>query len=81
MKPKTCRHRQAWPTIYNGALGYLWCPDCGATRQIHSIGESGFAYSEDRWIYPRGKQEALKQLDRVKQCSDSRPATYSGLPW
>lgn len=71
MKPKACRHDQAWPTIYAGIAGYLWCPDCGATRQIHMIGvggHGGFTYSEDRWIYPRGKQDALKQLERVKRC-------------
>jgi hypothetical protein len=66
-KPKPCKHRRAWPTIYYSGAGYLWCPDCGATRQIRSIAGGGFGYADDRWLYPRGQADVLKQLERIKR--------------
>ncbi len=72
---KRCRHKDAWPTIYGGEMGYFWCPDCGATRQArvlapNSIGtrtNDVIAYTEFNWIYPRGKEDVLEQMERSRE--------------
>lgn len=64
---KPCRHKDAWPTIYNSSLGYFWCPDCGAIRQARTLAPACVTFADDHWIYPRGKEDVLKQLDRVER--------------
>lgn len=66
MKPKHCKHRRAWPTIFDEKQGFLWCSDCGAIRLIRKDGV--YVYAQDRWLYPRGHEEVLKQLERIKEC-------------
>lgn len=75
---KTCRHNRAWPTIFNGQQGYLWCSDCGAIRLLRTTAKygdlrsgtsnhtGGFVYAQDRWLYPRGHEDVLKQMERIK---------------
>lgn len=78
MKPKPCKHRRAWPTIFNSQHGFLWCSDCGAIRLLKTARKygdfisgttadtGGFVYAQNRWLYPRGHEDVLKQLERVK---------------
>ena len=62
----TCRHENAFPTIYYGKEGYMWCPDCGATRQISVVdGSNEFKYSEKKWLYPKGYVSVLKQMEKM----------------
>ena len=61
-----CRHGRAIPTIYLDTLGYSWCVDCGAIRQIRCYGVSSFTHV-GRWIYPRGTTDVLRQLDKDRE--------------
>lgn len=60
-----CRHSRAFPWM-SAQWGIMWCPDCGAIRQIASSKPGGFYFSTNHWIYPRGHEDVCKQLDRTK---------------
>ena len=65
VKTKRCRHPRAWPTVYCGMAGFLWCSDCGARRDIKTEGGPSFRASGP-WIYPRGHADVVRQLDRAR---------------
>lgn len=75
-KKKPCRHKRAWPTIYNQSQGFLWCSDCGAIRLLRTVDKGyssgtntdtgGYVFAQNRWLYPRGHEDVLKQLGRMK---------------
>jgi hypothetical protein len=77
---KPCRHKRAWPTIFSQTQGFLWCSDCGAVRLLRiknkrgdagsgtTTNGGGYVYAQNRWLYPRGHEDVLKQLERVKSC-------------
>ncbi len=60
-----CRHNRAWPTIYGRCIGFLWCPDCGARREI-KMSDDGCAFypSEKYWVKPG---TADKDMERNRQ--------------
>jgi hypothetical protein len=59
-----CRHHHAWPTIYFNQLGLMWCPDCGARRDIVCGEGNGFIYAPGSlWIYPRGQAAVIRRLN------------------
>lgn len=65
---KRCRHNRAWPTIYAGTAGFMWCPDCGAVRQIKcNTGSNSFAFSEPRWIRPGPTWEKDMEANRTTE--------------
>lgn len=61
---KRCRHNRAWPTVYCGVAGILWCSDCGARREIKTGDGNSFKVSGP-WIYPRGHDDVLNQYARA----------------
>ena len=61
-----CRHPHALPAVVNREAGFLWCPDCGAFRPIKLEGGTVCHYAA-RWVYPTGIDDALKQLEAIKQ--------------
>ena len=64
---KRCRHSAAWPTIYFNRVGFMWCSDCGARRDIRMMdGGTGF-HHHGPWIYPRGHEDVLEQLARSEK--------------
>ncbi len=63
---KTCRHSKAFPSLVLNLAGVMWCPDCGAIRSITAIGSNGITFSTNHWLYPRGKEDVLKQMNKVK---------------
>jgi len=55
------KHRHMIPTIYYGKLGYMWCKDCGAIRDIKKVEDGRFEPSEPKWHYPNNaKFELMK---------------------
>jgi hypothetical protein len=73
----SCRHNRAWPTIFNSTQGFLWCSDCGAIRLLKiartdgpisgtTANSGGFVYAQKRWLYPRGHEDVLRQLERME---------------
>ena len=47
-----CRHSAAYPTIYGGVVGFMWCRTCGATRSIRQVKDNTFRFDEPQWSYP-----------------------------
>jgi len=60
-----CRHGRAWPTIWGGVCGLMWCPDCGARREIVCANGTSFS-PKGPWIYPRGSEDVLRQMERAR---------------
>jgi hypothetical protein len=60
-----CNHSGAIPWINNQG-GFAWCADCGAVRTLKMTGPSAFNYATDHWLYPTGREDARKQLERMK---------------
>ena len=62
-----CRHHRAWPTIWGGVCGLMWCPDCGARREIQCEPYPASSFRHvGPWIYPRGSEDVLRQLERAE---------------
>ena len=56
-----CHHRRCWPCVTKwneGTVENLWCPDCGAQRQLLPNRWRG-------WVYPDGQEAALKRYGYV----------------
>ena len=66
MSGKRCRHHRAWPTIFRNVCGIMWCPDCGARRDVRCSPEGTSFREVGPWIYPRGAEDVLRQLERAK---------------
>lgn len=61
----SCKHRNAYPTLYNDGYGYMWCTDCGAIRDIHKTGDNSYSFSKRKgWLLPKGYDSVLKQIDK-----------------
>jgi hypothetical protein len=57
-----CRHYNFWPAVTKwneGTVEQLWCPDCGAQRQLLPSRWSG-------WVYPDGQEKALRRYEIVR---------------
>jgi len=66
-----CRHRKAWPTIYYQAAGFLWCPDCGARREIRVGTGNSFYASEPYWVRPgEGWARDMRKNEKRKAKED-----------
>lgn len=63
----SCRHKDAYPTIYFQQLGFMWCPDCGAIRGIEAVAPGRFTYADDRWLLPKGKENVLRQMKLMEK--------------
>ena len=44
--------------------GVMWCPDCGAVREIEGEEDGSLAFSTRHWTYPRGKTDVERQMKR-----------------
>jgi hypothetical protein len=72
MPSKRCRHPHAWPTLYGQRAGFLWCSDCGARRNVEDYGTGYRAVGG--WLYPRGHEDVLRQMDRHKRKRKETPS-------
>lgn len=50
--------------------GVMWCPDCGAVREIEGEEDGSLAFSTRHWTYPRGKTDVERQMQRNKRFDD-----------
>lgn len=64
MTSDRCRHHAAW-LIAMPFTPYLWCPDCGALREMVQSEKNGVWPRWSGWVYPRGREAALKRLGQV----------------
>ena len=54
------KHKRAWPTVFYGTAGYMWCPDCGAVRDIRSKTKlDPFEFIDKKWRYTDTKEFEL----------------------
>jgi hypothetical protein len=68
-----CRHGNAWPTVCGDIGGFMWCPDCGAVRTVRRKVGGAFEYATPRWLYPRGREDVMRQLERLEGRQTAAP--------
>lgn len=66
-----CRHRHAFPWMFIGQCGVMWCPECGAIRECEAGKDNSIFFSKKKWIYPRGLRNVQEQMERNATFDDN----------
>ncbi len=63
---KTCRHRDAFPTVFLNRFGFYWCPDCGAYRLVTVVKDTTLLKPAHKgWVRPIGREKVVALLERL----------------